>query len=247
MSFIKVCFCLILFTLAALLNLAPGLPIAVTSIPEFSWLQDPKPAVLPNLYNFISSVKNGHPSALTGVYVPGVLAYSVVQQPGADAAFVSTKPGTITQFGMATQYKSIGLLAHDFLAGASFTQLKPGQEVVLVYGDSSLKKYQITEVQRYQALSPSSPSSNFIDLNNNSKLSAEQLFYRTYGQGKSSLIFQTCISTDKVSSWGRLFVIARPMEQASAPLVQALPAVEQALASVSKSFSSLQSLTAAVN
>jgi hypothetical protein len=159
-------------------------------------------------------------------------------------AFVSTQPNTITQFRMAAQYDSVGLLAHDFLAGASFNQLKLGQEVVLVYGDSSLKKYQISEVQRYQALSPTSPYSNFVDLNTNAKLSAEQLFLRTYGQGQSTLVFQTCISTDKISSWGRLFIIARPVETANSPLIQALPAVEQALTSLSRSLSPLQNLTA---
>jgi hypothetical protein len=138
MGFYKAFSCLLLISLAALLNLTPGLPIAVTSIPELSWLQDPKPAALPTLYNFISSVKNGHTGTLTGVYVPGVLAYPVVQQSGSDAGFVSTQPETITQFRMAAQYNSVGLLAHDFLTGVSFIQLKPGPEVVLVFGDSSV-------------------------------------------------------------------------------------------------------------
>jgi hypothetical protein len=233
-----------LFILACLLILTPKGAIAVTSLAHYSIQSETKPAALPTLYTFISAVKNGASGMLTGVYVPGVLAYPVVQQVGSDAAYVSSQPETITQFRMAAQYNTVGLLAHDFLAGASFSNLKAGQEVVLIYGDSSLKKYQITEIQRYQALTPTSPYSNFVDLTNNAKLSAEQLFLRTYGQGKSTLVFQTCISTDKVSSWGRLFVVARPVEVASAPLLQALPAVEQALASLSRSLSPLQNLTA---
>ena len=240
----KTFFYCLLITLAGLLSTSPGESIAVTSIPVFSILQDPKSIALPTFYNFISSVGNGQAGILTGVYVTGILAYPIIQQTGPDAAFVSAQPETITQFRMAAQFNSVGLLAHDFLAGAAFTQLKTGQEVILVYGDTSFKKYQIAEIQRYQALSPSSPFSNFIDLNNNRKLSAEDLFTRTYGQGQSRLIFQTCISTDKVSSWGRLFVIARPVEMANSPLNQALPAIEQALASVSRSLGSLQNLTA---
>lgn len=235
---------LILLVLAIFLSLAPQGSIAVTSQAEVPALPGTQPAALPSLYNFIASVKNGKSGMLTGVYVTGVLAYPIVQQAGSDAAYVSTQPNTITQFRMAAQYNTVGLLAHDFLAGASFGQLAAGQEVVLVYGDSSLKKYQIAEVQRYQALTPTSPYSNFVDLNTNAKLSAEQLFLRTYGQGQSVLVFQTCISTDKVSSWGRLFVIARPVEIANSSLVQALPAVEQVLTSLSRSLSPLQNLTA---
>lgn len=234
----------LLLILAGLLSTTPIPSIAVTSLPEITLLQDTKPVMLPTFYQFISSVNNGYASTLSGVYVSGVLAYPIIQQSGSEAAYVSTRPETITQFAMASQYNSVGLLAHDFLAGASFTQLKIGQEVALVYGDSSIKKYQITEIQRYQALSPTSPYSNFIDLGNNGQLSAEQLFLRTYGQGQSSLIFQTCISTGKVSSWGRLFVVARPVEITNAPLIQALPAVEQALTSFSRSLSGLESLAA---
>ncbi len=174
----------LLFILAGLLSTNPAPSIAVTSVSEITLLQDTKPVMLPSLYQFISSVNNGRASTLTGVYVPGVLAYPIIQQTGSEAAYVSTRPETITQFGMASQYNSVGLLAHDFLAGSTFTQLKIGQEVVLVFGDTSLRKYQITEIQRYQALSPTSPYSNFIDLRNNTQLSAEQLFLRTYGQGE---------------------------------------------------------------
>lgn len=206
-------------------NLAPGITRAHT---------------IPSLSDFIHAVMNGDAKQLVGVYVLGVMAYPIVQQAGTDAGYVSTLPATITQFRMASQYHSIGLLAHDYLAGVSFKDLKLKDEIVLVFGDGALSYYQVDDIQRYQALAPESPYSSFIDLHSNATLSAEQLFNRTYGQGKSALIFQTCISTPQVSSWGRLFVVARPVDASRPSLMQSLPVIQRALQGASLSMQSLQ-------
>lgn len=145
---------------------------------------------------------------------------------------------------MASQYRSTGILAHDYLAGTHFTQLKVGQEVAVVYGDGSMRFFRIYEIQKYQALTPSSPYSNFVDLSTNNKLSAETLFYRTYGLGNNTLIFQTCISTEKISSWGRLFVLARPADNLTLSIAQFIPNIEKALASAARSLTASQVLTA---
>jgi hypothetical protein len=183
------------------------------------------------LTRFAQSNENGLPNQITGVYVQGVMAFPVVQQPKSDASYVSSTPDTITQFEMASQYHSIGLLAHDYLAGSTFAALQPGNEIYLVYGDGSYKNYRIYEIQKYQALSPNDPYSSFIDLTNGSKLSAENLFYKTYGLGKDTLVLQTCISTSSTPSWGRIFVLARPVEpvQSSSPWYT-FPQIKQVLA-----------------
>ncbi len=170
------------------------------------------PSASPNLTVFARSVTNGRSDQVTGVYVHGGKAFPVLQQPASDAGYVSDRPNTLTQFRMASQYHTIGLLAHDFLAGASFHELQAGTEIYLVYGDGRAKNYQVYEVQQFQALSPSSPYSSFIDLSDQTKLSADQLFYRIYGLGNDTLVLQTCISTPSVPSWGRIFVLARPVE-----------------------------------
>jgi hypothetical protein len=198
-----------------------------------------RPAALPALTTFVGSVKNGQAALLTGVYVSGVMAYPVLQQPAADAGFVSTQPNAITQFRMAGQFNSIGLLAHDYLAGTVFPTLEKGSDIALVYGDGSMKYYRVYDVLRYQALSPSSPYSNFVDLSNKKQLSAEQLFFNIYGRGGSTLVFQTCISTEQVPSWGRLFVLAKPIEPNSPSLLQVLPLIERALAGASRSLSAI--------
>ena len=234
-----------LFCLAfSLAVYATILPVPLTGQAAVENTDTTHPAALPTLNTFVSTVENGQSNLLTGVYVPGILAYPIVQQKGSDAGYVSTQPATITQFRMASQYNSIGLLAHDFLAGSSFVNLKVGNDVALIFGDGSIKYYQIYAVQRYQALSPTSAFSNFVDLANQTMLSAEQLFYRIYGLGQSTLVFQTCISTNKVSSWGRLFVLAHPVEPNQPSLLQAMPLIEQALSGASRSLSPMKGLVA---
>lgn len=166
----------------------------------------------PGLTDFARSVKNNLPDQVAGVFVEGVLAFPVVQQPSSDPGYVSDLPDTVTQFGMATQYNTIGLLAHDYLAGSNFPELQPGTEITLVFGDGTLKNYQVYEVQEYQALSPADPYSNFVSLSNQRKFSADQLFYHTYGLKNDILVLQTCISKPSAPSWGRIFVMARPIE-----------------------------------
>jgi hypothetical protein len=158
-----------------------------------------------SIETFAASLKKTDSSQLVGVFVKNIMAVKVVQQ--SSATSVSTSSGTVTQFGMASQYGSIGLLAHNNLSGASFSKLGSGTEIILVYGDGSTKKYQVTAVKKYQALSPSDPYSDFVNLDSpDSTLSSSDVFSETYGSG--GLVLQTCISKNGNSSWGRLFIIA---------------------------------------
>ncbi|HSL47254.1 MAG TPA: hypothetical protein VK897_27690 [Anaerolineales bacterium] len=170
-----------------------------------------KPGSLPLLNEFISQMKNGQAGELRGIYIPEILAAPVVQQPAANNAFVSPIQNIVTQFSLAAQYSSTGLLAHNYLAGEKFLQLKEDQKFYLIYGDGQVFTFVITEILRYQALEPSSTSSNFVSLENDELLSASDLFYKVY-QRSGDVILQTCISKDDNLSWGRLFVIAEPVD-----------------------------------
>jgi len=165
---------------------------------------------LPTLPAFISNVVDGNENTLRGVYVAGVLAFQIVQQPSGNPGYVSTADSTITQFGMASQFGNIGLLAHNYLAGSSFPQVKVGDTIVLVYGDGHTHSFMVEEVLSYQALTPYSPYSSFKDLQSGSTLSAEELFNKVY-RGDFHVTLQTCIDNQGVSSWGRLFIIAKPV------------------------------------
>jgi hypothetical protein len=165
---------------------------------------------LPNFADFSQSVQDGNANMLRGVYVPKVMALPIVQQPGDDAGYVSNYEGVATQFRIAAQYGTVGLLAHNYLSGRYFSQLEVGQEVRLVYGDGQVKTFVVTEVLRYQALQPNNPYSSFRDLNEKGEvLSTEQMFKRVYF-GDHHVTFQTCIEAEGNLSWGRLFVIAVP-------------------------------------
>ncbi len=176
-----------------------------------SGAQSAPSSTLQSLESFAVSLKNGRTSQLVGVYSPNVMAFPVVQQPSGNASFVSTKANTLTQFGIASKYGSTGLLAHNTMAGAYFYNLKTGDVISVIYGDGSIDLFRIDQIQKYQALDPYSPYSNFVDLNNpGAQLSSTDLFYRTYGLG-NVLVLQTCLSKNGNDSWGRTFVIASPL------------------------------------
>lgn len=166
-------------------------------------------AELQNYFNFVKSVKNGQTEVLRGVYVPDVLALPIIQQPDGHPEFVSEDYGEVTQFSMATQAGNVGLLAHNHLSGETFSNLLPGQEVRLIYGDGRVEKFIISQILRYQALEPYNSNSEFRDLETNTIITAEELFRKMY-QGDRHITFQTCIGAEEDGSWGRLFIIAQP-------------------------------------
>lgn len=107
----------------------------------------------------------------------------------------------------------VGLLAHNFLSGEQFFDLTIGQEFVLVYGDRQVQFFRVERIEQFQALTPTSPYSNFIDLADADEevISSSALFQQIYTT-KGQVVFQTCIEAFGDPSWGRIFVIAEPIE-----------------------------------
>lgn len=136
-----------------------------------------------------------------------VLALKIIQQPEDNAALVSTLPGILTLFRMASSYLIVGLLAHNFLAGAQFFNLQLNQQIILVLGDGSLEYYKVSDIQSYQALSPTNPYLNFISPDGQKPLSSEEVYKQVYEKG-NQLVFQNCIQKGNDDSWGRLFGLA---------------------------------------
>ena len=153
--------------------------------------------------------RRGQPHVLSRVHVAGVLALGVVQQPVGDTGFVSSADDVATQFATAAKYGNIGLLAHDYLAGRSFSQLVIGETVRLIYRDGEVEDFVVSEVLRFQALQPENPWSSLRNLDNHALMTAGQVFTRVYA-GKHHVTFQTCIEKLGNFSWGRLFVLAMP-------------------------------------
>ncbi len=173
----------------------------------------PETSSLPSLEDFTASVAGGDGARLAGVYVPGQLALPILQQPAGDANFVDSNDHTVTEYSRSAAYNVVGLLAHNTLSsGQSFFRLKPGQDVILIYGSGRQARYRIDRIEHYQALSPTDPYSDFVDLNGpgGGLVPNEALFRRIYTHA-GDLVFQTCFEANGDPSWGRRFVIARPL------------------------------------
>jgi hypothetical protein len=169
-------------------------------------------AHLPEMQQLAASLANNNAQQVTGVYVPGLLAARVVTQPNGDETYVSVEDGTLTQYATPSRFGSIGLLAHNYLTGKAFFQLKPGQQIGLIYGDGHIDFYKVSGIQAFQALSPHDVRSDFVDLSDpqGSVLTYHQVFERVYTTA-GQLVFQTCIEANGEISWGRIFVMADPI------------------------------------
>jgi len=165
----------------------------------------------PDFREFIDTVSNGESSAVRGVYLEGVFALPVIQQPETKPTYVSNRSGFVTQFGVAANYGVTGLLAHNYLAGKEFYKLHPGQEALIVYGDRLVRRYKVAEVGTYQKLNPTRLHSDYQDLGTDRQLSASEVFKRFY-RGEHHLTFQTCLEKDGLLNWGLLFVRAVPVD-----------------------------------
>jgi hypothetical protein len=177
---------------------------------QTSVIEQPLAAQILPLDDFISQVVNGNAYQIVGVYSPQLFSLEVRQQPANNPGYVSSEPGIATQFSMASTYGSTGLLAHNTVSGEVFYDLIEGQLLLLVYGDGSLEYYRVAGLNSFQALSPSSPYSDFIALDSGgARLDASQLFTQIYSV-QNRLVLQTCIANDGNPNWGRFFVTATP-------------------------------------
>lgn len=147
--------------------------------------------------------------AISGVYFGENRYLRVVEQPPGNPEYVSDISNTATRFQLATRYGNIGLIAHSYLGGRIFHDLKIRDRVYVMDGYGRVKKYRVQEMLRYQAVNPRSTRSNFIDLKNKKLCTANQVFKRVY-TGRHRLVLQTCIKKGRNEEWGRMFIIAKP-------------------------------------
>lgn len=199
------------FSHRIVLTLVLLLLVSATFIPYYSVSADPltDTPTIPDLTSFALTVNNGDSATPRGIYAQGIFAFPILQQPSSNAGYVSTQLNVVTQFHMASDYGTIGLLAHNTLSGQYFSLLTRGERIQLVYGDGRIEYFTVTNIYSYQATSPYSMNSDFVDLNTGEYLTALGLFNKVY-TGPRHITFQTCISANGNSSWGRLLVIAEP-------------------------------------
>ena len=133
----------------------------------------------------------------------------VVEQPAGKPEYVSDMTGTVTNFQLAAQYGNIGLIAHNYLGGKYFSELKPGDLVFAMNGYRGSQPYRVSQILHFQALNPHSARSDFINLDTGQRCNVNDVFRQVY-TGSHHLILQTCIERGSVKEWGRLFVLAEP-------------------------------------
>ena len=168
------------------------------------------PKISPEFARFIKQVADGQAKFVRGVFVEGILALRVVQQPTKDWAYVSGVLGNATEFQNAADNGVIGLLAHNYLSGKLFYHLKMGDQIGVVYGDGSVKNYRVSGSFQYQKLDPNDLSSKMVDLSTDITMTSGQVFEKFYA-GSDHVTFQTCLEKNGVSTWGLYFVVAQPV------------------------------------
>lgn len=185
--------------------MAPTAPALRPAPPERKIVQ--ATATVSALDAFAAAVRTGA-HVLVGLYSPSGLQLRVDQQ-GGDPLHVNANWGWASQFGLAAQYGSLGLLAHNFLSGAAFADVGIGQELDAVFGDGAVRRYSVSTIRRFQALRPSDPYSDMLDLATGLRISSTDTFMQVYKGDR--LVLQTCITENGDPIWGRLFVIAGPL------------------------------------
>ncbi len=134
----------------------------------------------------------------------------IIQQPEGNPFYVSNKPDVITQFSSPALDGVVGLLAHDFRAGAEFYGLKIGQMLKIFYEQGTVRDYQVVSIHRFQKLDSSSVYSDLVDLETNEQVTTSQVYDRFY-RGSHHVTFQTCLAGNGRLDWGLYFVIAEPI------------------------------------
>ena len=151
----------------------------------------------------------GQMESISAIYFGEDRYLRVVNQPKANPGFVSTISNTATNFRLAEKFGNIGLIAHNYLGGRHFHEVEVGDQIHVMDGHGQRRTYRVKELICYQAVSPNSVRSNFIDLEDNKLYTATDVFKRVY-KGKHLLVLQTCIKKGRNEEWGRKFVIAFP-------------------------------------
>jgi hypothetical protein len=156
---------------------------------------------------------NGEEGALVGLFAPGAFAHPVVTQPTGRNLYVSTDPEVLTRFQLPSRTATIGLLAHNYLAGAHFFLLQPGDALFLVYGDGRTAAYRVSELADYRTIN----LYRYRDLETDLSYSDLSLYEKIYMADGDRLVLQTCIERDGNLSWGLRFVIASRVADSPPP------------------------------
>ncbi|GAB4478843.1 MAG: hypothetical protein Kow0088_19100 [Anaerolineales bacterium] len=164
----------------------------------------------PSLEQFVSTVASGQSSLWRGLYAADKFAARITQQPDNNYSFISWEADVLTQYMLAEE-DVVGLLAHNTHAGQYYFLLTLGDKFYLIADNAFTQLYQVNQIDRYQALQPNSNTSDYKNLDTGEVLTTAQIFSRYY-MGDPHVTLQTCIAQNGLANWGRLFIVALPVE-----------------------------------
>ena len=150
------------------------------------------------------------PSGVSSIYLEGIKFLRIERQPQGRYNHVSARDNVLTNFQMAERYGVMGLIAHNYLAGRYFSQLKVDDHVYLMDGKGGSRKYRVDQILKFRAVRPRDPRSWFEDLQDNEMYTAAEVFRRIY-MGNHQVVLQTCIAQGDLQEWGRLFLVCKPV------------------------------------
>jgi hypothetical protein len=111
---------------------------------------------------------------------------SVAIQPNQNNTWVSSNPGTVTIYQIPLEgVQTVGLLAHDYLAGAEFERLSVGSQIDWVDGLGARHPFEVVEIRTYwwaEGKWQDSAGARWWD---------DEVIAREYGGG--DLVLQTCV------------------------------------------------------
>jgi hypothetical protein len=152
---------------------------------------------VPDLETFKLNVWSGNPDQVTGIWVEGVLAFTVEEGHG---NYVPSRPFTASTYEWGIDHGVTALLIHNHLGGTRLYDLETGTRIAVVSGTGEINWYRASggtwyEADQFSMEGFAGPFRTWTCTNCAFSLSVNDLRWRHYA-GPHHLAIQTCVQID---------------------------------------------------
>lgn len=178
------------------LHLSRFLGIRATSFHTTGQSSSPPPVYddVPHLEEFRLTGTNGNSHQITGIWVEGILAYTVLPRSGITTP---SRKNTASIYTWAEQHGVTAFLIHNYLGRTRLYNLNAGVQIAFIYGNSRVDWYLSCGGTWYEAANYSSDGFkgpfriwSYVDCDFD--LSVDDIRWKHYA-GASHPAFQTCV------------------------------------------------------
>lgn len=127
--------------------------------------------------------------------------FSVVQQP--NQLWVSSQKNVLTQYELAGELGTYGILAHSEYAGKQFRKLDLGETVSVKFENETVADYIVGEIS-YFSVVPRGNTADYIESSTGLTYTFLDMMKRFY-MNENKITFQTCVGKN-----GLVLVVAYP-------------------------------------